>query len=219
MLKKAVGKKLVVFLWVGCFIIVGNLTSSYAADQATVTQLKEKLLVANKILDYLKMATPFGHISVRIPGTETFLITSSVAPGVATMDDILVCDMNGKVVEGKSKSTYSEVVIHTGVYKKRKDVNSVVHSHSQYVIGLSMGGHTVLPVNTNAFAAGFDPIAVYEKVYLINQPKQGEEVADLLGQNRTVILKGHGAVIAATTRQSLTNQAWPLIGNGITTQI
>ena len=176
-------------------MIIGNLTSSYGADEATIKQLKEKLIIANKILDMLKMATPFGHISVRIPDTDTFLITRSVAPGIATMDDIVVCDMNGKVLEGKYKSTYAEVVIHTGVYKKRKEFNSVIHSHSPYVIALSMAETTVLPTDITSIVAGPQPIAVFKKVVLIDKPELGEEAADLLGPNKAVILKGHGALV------------------------
>ncbi len=55
--------------------------------------LKEKLIIAGKILDREGLARPMGHISVRIPGTETFLITRSIAPGMATLEDIVVCNL------------------------------------------------------------------------------------------------------------------------------
>ena len=164
-------------------------------DKTMIRQLKQKLLTANHILEREQLATPFGHVSVRIPGTETFLITRSVSPGVATMDDIVVCDMEGKIVQGKFKDTYSEVVIHTGVYKRRKEFNSVIHSHSQYVIALSMAGHTVLPANAQAAVVGLEPIAVFEKMLFIDQPALGEEIAELLGPNKAVLLRGHGAVV------------------------
>ena len=166
------------------------------ADKGAIKQLKGKLILANKVLDFLKMATPFGHISVRIPGTETFFIIGPIAPVMATMGDIVVCDMDGKVLQGKYKSTYSEVVIHTGVYKKRKEFNSVIHSHAPYANALSIADLTVLPADVASILAGSQPIAVYKKVVLIDKPELGEEVADLLGPNRAVILKGHGAVIA-----------------------
>lgn len=160
-----------------------------------IGQLKEKLILANKVLDFLKMATPFGHISVRIPGTETFFIIGPIAPVMATMGDIVVCDMDGKVLQGKYKSTYSEVVIHTGVYKKRKEFNSVIHSHAPYTNALSIADLTVLPADVASIWAGSQPIALFKKVGYIDKPELGEEVADLLGPNRAVILKGHGAVV------------------------
>jgi ribulose-5-phosphate 4-epimerase/fuculose-1-phosphate aldolase len=195
MLKKFMIRGVLILTLITYFMISGDLVCSYAADESTVRQLKEKLIIANKILELEKLATPYGHVSVRIPGTESFLITRSVAPGMATLDDIVVCDLNGKVLEGKYKSTYSEVVIHTGVYKKRKDVHSVVHTHSSYVIALSMTDNTVLPVNLMALGIGPQPIALFSKMVYIDKQGLGEEICDLLGPNKAVILKGHGAVI------------------------
>lgn len=166
-----------------------------SSTKTTINELKKKLIVANRILGSEKLATPFGHVSIRIPGTETFLITRGVSPGMATLDDILVCDMDGKILRGKHKDTYSEIFIHTEVYKKRKDFQSVIHTHSPYVIALSMAGMTVLPANLEALNLGPEPIALYPKMRLVDKPKMGEEIADLLGLNKAVILKGHGAMI------------------------
>ena len=188
-------KRAIVFSMVAWVTVAASLTCSYAADEATIQKLKEQLIVANKVLDYEKLATPFGHISARIPGTDTFLITGNVAPGMATIDDILVCDLNGKILQGKLKNTYSEVVIHTGVYKKRKDINSVAHTHSQYVIALSMADLTVEPANLQAIILGPEPIALYKKMVWIDTPALGEELVDFLGPNNAVILKGHGALL------------------------
>ncbi len=162
-------------------------------------ELKKKLIFANKILEAEKLATPFGHVSIRIPGTETFLITRSVSPGAATLSDILVCDFEGKILQGKFDDTYSEVVIHTEVYKKRKEFQSVVHSHSSYAIALSMAGFTVLPANLQAATLGPEPIALFSKMVFIDKAEWGEEIADLFGPNRAVLLKGHGAVIAGSS--------------------
>jgi ribulose-5-phosphate 4-epimerase/fuculose-1-phosphate aldolase len=188
-----------------CAMISMNSRPGYGADEVTLKDLREKLVLANKILAYEKLASPFGHVSVRIPGTETLLISRSVAPGMVTLDDILVCDLNGKVLEGKYKDTYSELAIHTEVYKKRGDVNSVVHTHSSYVISLSMTDNTVLPFNS--VGIGAQPIALYKKRGLIDTPQKGREVCDLMGSNKAVILKAHGAVIIGTSIEDAISRA------------
>jgi len=177
-------------------VIGGTVGVSYGAEEATIKQLKEKLIVANQILDYLKLAAPFGHVSVRIPGTETFLISRNCAPGmVANEDDILVCDKDGKVIQGKYPRTYSEVPIHAAPFKKRKDVNAVVHSHTPYVIALSMAEIPVLLANLDGLNVGPGPLALYKKMVYVDTPEVGEEICDLLGPNKAVILKGHGALV------------------------
>ena len=184
-----------------------NRTSSGAADGATVKELKKKLIVSNRILEREKLVDPFGHVSVRIPGTETFLITRSIAPGMAALDDVVVCDMNGKVLKGKYDRTYSEVVIHTEVYKKRKDIHSVIHSHSPYVIALSMTDNTIVPANLTAIGIGPQPIALYKRQVFIDTPRLAQEVCDLFGPNKAVILKGHGAVIVGKNIENATYTA------------
>ncbi len=178
-----------------------------AADDATINKLKEQLVLANKVLDYEGLARPLGHISVRIPGTDTFLIAGSVAPGVVTMDDIVVCDMTGKVIEGKRKATYGEVWAHIGVYKKRSDINSVAHVHPKSVIALSMTRTPILPASMDALSVGPKPIAIYNKVVFVNKLEYGEEIADLLGPNNAVSLRGHGAVVVGKSIAETTEKA------------
>jgi ribulose-5-phosphate 4-epimerase/fuculose-1-phosphate aldolase len=160
-----------------------------------INTLKENLIIACKILDMENLASPMGHISVRIPGTETFFITRSIAPGMATLDDIVVCNIEGKVIRGKYSETFGEVSGHAAVYKKRKDINSVAHTHSPHVIALGMTGHTLLNLGTEALKVGFGTIGVYEKFRMLEDQEVGEEVADLIGENKAVILRGHGAVV------------------------
>lgn len=172
------------------------------ADEPTIRELKEKLIIANKILDKEGLTSPMGHISVRVPGTETFLITRIIAPGMATIDDVVVCNMEGEVVEGKHPRTYGEVVGHTAVYKKFKDIHSVTHTHSPHVIALSMTGATLLPASMEAMKVG--SVGFYKKIMYLESPEVGEEVAGLIGLNRAVILRGHGAVVAGGSIEETT---------------
>jgi ribulose-5-phosphate 4-epimerase/fuculose-1-phosphate aldolase len=185
--------------------------SSHGPDEQIIKALKRKLILANKVLDYERWCTPFGHISVRIPDTETFMITRSVAPGMVTnTDDILVCDLNGKVIQGKYPNTYGEVVMHSPVYRKRKEINSVIHSHPDHVIALSMAGNTLEPSNLFFLIFGPQPIAMYKKMCYIDKPELGEEVCDLLGPNKAVILKGHGALVVGRSIEDAIYLAWVL---------
>ena len=101
MSKTSLVKKGLFLSVVVCVAVMWSMAFAQGADKAAIDQLKEKVVLANKILDYENLARPLGHVSVRIPGTDTFLITGSVAPGQATIDDIVICDMNGKVLQGK----------------------------------------------------------------------------------------------------------------------
>jgi ribulose-5-phosphate 4-epimerase/fuculose-1-phosphate aldolase len=190
------------------FAIIGiNSSLASAADEAAMKELKNKLIIANKVLDLYGLAKPLGHISVRVPGTDTFFITRGVAPGMAVLDDILICDLEGKVVEGKYPRSYGEVAAHAGVYKKRKDINSVAHIHPLYTIALSMTETQILPASINSFTAGPEPIAIWKKVAFVDNLPAAEEIADLLGRNNAVMLKGHGAVVVGKSLEDCTNNS------------
>jgi len=83
------------------------------------TQITEctRMMVMAELLDYS------GHVSARIPGTDRFLIPPRDASRAGlTPDEILVVDINGKVLEGKGPAP-TETAIHSGVYRHRPDVS------------------------------------------------------------------------------------------------
>ncbi len=89
------------------------------------TQITEctRMMVMAELLDYS------GHVSARIPGTDRFLIPPRDASRAGlTPDEILVVDINGKVLEGKGPAP-TETAIHSGVYRHRPDVLAVGHGH------------------------------------------------------------------------------------------
>jgi ribulose-5-phosphate 4-epimerase/fuculose-1-phosphate aldolase len=51
---------------------------------------------------------------------------------------------------------------------------------------------------------GTEPIALYKKIVFIDKPEMGEEIADLLGPNKAVMLKGHGAVVVGKSIEETT---------------
>ena len=175
-----------------------------AGNEDEIKRLRENLIIANRILDMENLARPMGHISVRIPGTDTFFITRSIAPGLATLDDIVVCNLDGKVIQGKYSETFGEVSGHAAVYKKRGDVNSVAHTHSPHVIALSMTGNTLLSSSVEALKVGFGTVGLYEKLRMLEDQHVSEEVADLIGENKAAILRGHGAIVVGKSIEGCT---------------
>ena len=79
----------------------------------------------------------FGNFSLRDPNTGFVCITPSGMPYEKLVpSDIVVIDLNGKIIDGNRKPSI-ETPLHTTIYKKRKDVNGVVHTHSTYVTAWS----------------------------------------------------------------------------------
>src|SRR5512139_2597161 len=76
-----------------------------------------------------------GNVSLRLPlqGKRQLLAITPSAKDYATLtvDDIQVLDFSGKKVEGDRKPSV-ETGLHIAIYKARKNVNAIIHTHSIY---------------------------------------------------------------------------------------
>lgn len=160
----------------------------------SVAQLKQQVADALRMLEQAEVIDFNGHMSCRLPGTDHVLVNSGKSVRSAlTAGDIIAIDMDGKPVEGDVVPPM-EFHIHTEIYRRRPDVNAVVHTHPVWSTLFSMTGNAVLPVTMQAAVMG--PIRTFGKTASINRKALGEELATALGSDRVVMLKSHGAVIA-----------------------
>ncbi|MDP3672171.1 MAG: class II aldolase/adducin family protein [Telluria sp.] len=162
--------------------------------QATLDN-KQMLVDALLMLERAGIIDFNGHFSCRVPGTELLLINSGKSVRSAlTVADIVSIDLDGKLVDGDAVPPM-EFHIHAEIYRSRPDVNAVVHTHPLWSTLFSMAGLPVLPVIMQAAVLG--PIRLFEKTASINTRPLAEELAGVLGQERVVMLKSHGSVVAA----------------------
>lgn len=156
-------------------------------------ELRRKLVaVGKKAFEYRLLSGTWGNISARF-GKDKMLITPSGFEKVALKpSDIVLMDLQGKVLKGKWKPS-SEVPVHSLIYKVREDVNAVIHTHSHYAVALAVAGQEI-PVLTSEFAS-----AVGHKVPVTRYVTSGtyefaEEVVRTLGEGKAVLLRNHGVI-------------------------
>ena len=63
-----------------------------------------------------------------------------------TPEDVVILDLDGKVVDGSRKPS-SELDLHRLFYQRRPDVNGVVHTHSTFATVLACLGWAIEPVH------------------------------------------------------------------------
>jgi len=188
-------------LW-GSVLALGLLPGSAAWSQPDLNALVEDLVAANRILYRQGVVDGFGHISVRHPAhADRFLMAASIAPGLVTKDDIMEFDLDGKPIDQRGRSIYSERFIHSEIYKARSDVNSVLHSHSPGVIPFSVSQVPLRPLmNQAGFLYPDIPVFEMRKVagsrsLLVTNGELGKALADTLGNRPVALLRGHGNVV------------------------
>lgn len=112
--------------------------------------------------------------------------------------DFLLVDDNLNVLEGEGMPNPSNR-FHLWVYRKRPDVQSIMHTHPPYVSALSMIGEPLK-------VSHMDTAMFYEDcAYLPHWPgppigdEEGELISTALGGKRAVLLAHHGQLCAGKT--------------------
>jgi L-fuculose-phosphate aldolase len=171
----------------------------------TADEAKQRLIDAGLILETAGQGDlTRGHVSIRVPGDPThfFMKPHSFGFDEITMDNIVVCNLEGDKVAGGGRK-HSEVYIHSEIFKARPDVNSVIHAHPTYAVALSATGRTLEPISQPAVAFSDGLPYFTETIDLIRSKDMGAGVAKALGEHKAVLMRNHGvAVVGATVEES-----------------
>lgn len=195
---------------------------SHAATETQTTAIRD-LVDANHILFDQGVVDGFGHVSVRHPERpDRFLLSRSMAPALVTEKDVLEFDLDGNPVVPNGPAPYLERFIHGEIYRKRSDVNSVVHSHSPSVVPFSVvTGTRLRPVCHMCGFLSEKGTPIFEirdfagpgSDLLITSSKLGAALADSLGEGPAVLMRGHGStVVGGTLRQTVFRAVYTEIG-------
>jgi ribulose-5-phosphate 4-epimerase/fuculose-1-phosphate aldolase len=178
---------------------------------ATRDQLIDDLVWANKILVCEEVLDAYGHVSARDDHDPSrFYLSSYLAPGMVTRDDILTFDLEGNALDANGRKLYSELWIHAAIYAARPDVYGVVHSHSHSVISFGSTRVPLRPIfHMGSFlgkgAAQFDTRDRFGDTDLfIRNMDIGRALAESLGDNTVALMRGHGSVaVGSSLRESV----------------
>ena len=168
----------------------------------------EKLVTANRILAREEVVDGFGHVSVRHPGDPgRFLLSRSRSPELVETSDILEYTLDGACIDDKGgMRPYAERFIHGAIYKARPDVTSVVHHHAYPVVTFTASKVPIRPLMHTTAVIGHEiPLWDIRDKFgpdtnmLVTNMDQGGDLAKKLGNNRMVMMRGHGATAAGAT--------------------
>jgi ribulose-5-phosphate 4-epimerase/fuculose-1-phosphate aldolase len=165
-------------------------------------ELRRDVALANRVIERFGLSNAFGHVSARIPGTDTFYFPTRRSPGLADENRLLVIDSDGNVVSGEGTPN-SELWIHARIYAARADVGGVAHAHPPACICLTQIGQPLRVVH-NQGGAFLDGVAEYERIGLIRTRELGDLLARQLGKGTAVMMRGHGITAAVADVRTAT---------------
>ena len=139
-----------------------------------------------------------GNVSARDPKTNLIVIKpSGVAYDKLSPDNLVVVDLNGKIIEGSLKPSV-DMATHLYVYKHMPEVMSVIHTHSTYASAFAAIGKEI-PVCLTAMADFFGCNIPIGNLVLIGEEEIGKEIVDKIGNSKAIIMKNHGPFTIGTS--------------------
>ncbi len=157
----------------------------------------ENLLIEYGKLMGQKNLTPgmSGNMSFRY-GDKILITASGSANGYLNKEDIVLMDYEGNAIEGEIRKPSSEKLMHIAIYKKRPDLNVILHVHSPYLCSFAASGIPLdKPVMAeNTFYFGKLPIAEYA---LPSTIELAENTVKFFDKYDAVLMANHGFVVAS----------------------
>ena len=177
----------------------GDVLQSHRATRANA-QVRDEILYycRESVRAGLNFNTQ-GNISVRLDGSDAIVITpSGVRYDLMTPDDLVVVDPDGRVLEGTLLPS-TELPVHLAHYRRRPDVQAIVHTESTFVNVLGVLGRQIDPVLLNMvlYAKGPVPVMPFE---FSTHAEFGRRSADLMGDAvNAVHWANHGLLAVGTS--------------------
>lgn len=113
---------------------------------ATETQLRQQICEIGRQMHRFQLVDgSAGNISARLDSGSILITPSGLSKGLMQPDQVLMVDLDGYIIGSDSEATRhlkpsTETPMHLEVYKRRSDVNGVVHAHPAYATALTMAG-------------------------------------------------------------------------------
>ena len=138
-----------------------------------------------------------GNISVRIDEEHLAITASETDKGSIKAKEIAIVTMDGVVIDSHNKVSM-ETGMHLAIYKKRPDVNAIVHAHAP--MG-SLFAVTKQTVNTKLLAEAYTIIGdpQMSDYAAPGSDKLASFVAEATEQAKVVLMANHGVLAVGSS--------------------
>jgi ribulose-5-phosphate 4-epimerase/fuculose-1-phosphate aldolase len=165
-----------------------------------VEAIKEKIVMACKVLQKQRILDGYGHLTARLTDGR-ILSTPHMPPGKVALRDLIIIDGDGNKLEGLGEPN-GETAMHTSIYKARADVQCILHYHPDELIAVAAAGQEI-KVIANCGVHFYRGTPIYDSPVLIRSRQLGDKVAATLGDRNAVLLRGHGGTVVARDLDTL----------------
>ncbi|WP_298521717.1 class II aldolase/adducin family protein [uncultured Methanobrevibacter sp.] len=155
--------------------------------------VQEIINVGKNIYEKGLISGKSGNISARFKGENGDII--GITPTLKSLsdlseEDIVLVDLDANTLTNGKPS--SEVNMHIEIYKKRPDVNGIVHTHSPYATGFAFSDKKIKRLEGfGAIKKPYLPEIDYEKP---GSNELAKKASEGIGDDDVLVLKNHGVI-------------------------
>jgi L-fuculose-phosphate aldolase len=158
---------------------------------------REIVSVCKRLYDRGLIAGPDGNVSVRTSADRILVTPAGLSKVDVTVDDLVELSLQGGHLRGSRRAT-SEIAMHLRIYRRRPDVNAIVHAHPPVATGFAVAGEglpdCVLP--EVIFQLGSVPLVPYATP---GTDALADAIDPYLPDHDAFLLANHGATSIGPT--------------------
>lgn len=145
--------------------------------------------------------TLYTHFSARLPGEgePRFLINPfGLMFDEVCASDLIVVDLQGKVISGDSPYNPAGFTIHSAVHMAREDAHCVIHTHTLAGMAVAASEQGLLPLNQISLEY-YNRVGYHDYEGVAFNLDERSRLQTSLGNNSALILRSHGLLSVGAT--------------------
>jgi L-ribulose-5-phosphate 4-epimerase len=183
--------------------------TAVADARATIESIRREVCALHaELTRYQLVVWTAGNVSARVPSQDLLVIKpSGVSYDELTPENMVVCDLDGRVVEGEHAPS-SDTEAQAYVYRQLPEVGGVVHTHSTYATAWAARAEPipcVLTMVADEFG-GDIPVGPFA---VIGDDSIGRGIVETLRESRSraVLMQNHGVFTVGPTARAAVKAA------------
>jgi len=175
-------------------------------EPLTAQETKEQLLwVAQEMLRSGLVEGTAGNVAARLPDGNAVLTPSSLDYLEMSLDDLVVCDLDGTVLEGERSPT-TEKSLHLSALRLYPEIGATMHCHAKFATMFALT-RTPIPAcieEFDVFVGGDVEVADYKTT---GTEELAAEIASRVDKKAAVLMANHGLFAVSKTPKDVLHVA------------
>jgi L-fuculose-phosphate aldolase len=160
-------------------------------EKLTAQETKEQLLwTAKEMLTTDLVEGTAGNLGARLPDGNVVLTPSSLDYTEMTLDDLVVTDLDGNVLEGERSPT-TEKALHLTALRMHDDIDATMHCHAKFATMFALTRQPIPAVieEVDVYVGGDIECADYRTT---GTDELAEEIGKRVAERAAVLMANHG---------------------------